>query len=126
MIWKSITVDIKDYKLREFNFKPLHQILPCRSKLSKWNIENQVGETYGPNCGICDVEETYVHLFIECKRLKDFWRKIENILLHEGIRIEIRKSTVFLGFKHGSKANHLVNKVVTLAKFAIFKSWVKI
>ena len=55
-------------KIRSFQFRLLHRIMGNNKKLFKWGIKNN------DKCDLCGKqEETYVHLFCECEKIKPFW-----------------------------------------------------
>ena len=111
-------------KLAEFNYKLLHNILPCGIWLKKWNI------LQSHLCILCNVPEDYEHVFISCQLLKPFWTNITELLLRTfQLNININFKLVVLGFEiNRIKTNeniHAVNTILTLAKYTIFKSWCK-
>ena len=67
--YKQKIVDIKIVKLKEFNFKLLHNIVPCGKTVSKWN--KNISEW----CAICGECETTKHMLFECKRVNNIWNK---------------------------------------------------
>jgi len=115
-IWRSQTLKLKENKLKEFNFKLLHKILPCRFLLHKWKIVDTSGTIYSPKCAICNQDENYSHMFFECVRLRGYWDEVKHLLSQSGINIAINTtaSVLFGG-----------NFYVTLAKYAIFVSWTR-
>ena len=57
-----------------FQMKLLYRILNTKSYLFKLNIsDNEL-------CNHCNRKESILHVFVECNRVKDFWREIENLL----------------------------------------------
>ena len=108
-IWMAQTLNIKENKLREFNFKILHRILPCKLLLNKWKILNTTGNIYNPVCELCNTVENYMHMFIHCKRLRGYWEEIFKRIFDRHIDIDIK--SVLLS---ESSNCHL-----TLAKYAI-------
>jgi len=55
-------------KLRSFQFKIVHNIIPTNLSLYKMNIK----ET--PQCGRCLFQnDTLVHTFLECPEVEPFW-----------------------------------------------------
>ena len=57
-------------KLRSFQFKLIHNILPTNQRLWKMNVKSS------PKCEQCDAPcETTSHLFYECPAVKMFWEK---------------------------------------------------
>ena len=66
-------VQEKEKKLKEFNFKLLHGILPCNKNLMKWKVRlNSV-------CDVCDETQTIVHLLYDCYYVKPLWKVIDNV-----------------------------------------------
>ncbi len=56
-----------DKKLAEFNFKILHNILPCNSNLKKWKKFND------ENCRLCKEKEDIKHLLYTCMFSYRIW-----------------------------------------------------
>ena len=52
--------NIKDKKIAEFNYKIIHNILPCGVNLLKWKKKDH------DKCDICGQKETIEHLIFEC------------------------------------------------------------
>ena len=62
-----------EMKLKEFNFKLLHGILPCNNNLKNWKIkENGM-------CDVCNDIQTIPHLLFECHYVKPIWECVNNI-----------------------------------------------
>ena len=58
-------------KLRSFQFKLIHNILPTNQRLWKKNVKSS------PTCEQCDTPcETISHIFYECSAVKIFWQKL--------------------------------------------------
>ena len=58
-------------KLRSFQFKLIHNILPTNQRLWKMNVKSS------PKCEQCDAPcETISHMFYECPAVKIFWEKV--------------------------------------------------
>ena len=97
----------KEIKLKEFNFKLLHNILPCNKNLAKWKIK--------PNdrCDVCGQSQTIEHLLYSCIYVKPLWRVIE---IYLGVDIS---------FEHmlGLDVFFAHNAIVTLIGFLIYKEW---
>ena len=77
-LWHTIylqkLVDIGVPKLREFNLKLLHNILPCGYVLNKW--EKHVNN----KCPVCDEDETVKHMLFDCNRIREIWRCISDAI----------------------------------------------
>ena len=68
LAFSAKVVQEKEIKLKEFNFKLLHNILPCNKNLAKWKIK--------PNdrCDVCGQSQTIEHLLYSCIYVKPLWR----------------------------------------------------
>jgi len=64
----------KDIRLRNIQFKILHNIYPTMKHLFTWKIK----ET--PNCSLCLVPETLKHAIFECPVAKRVWENLKEIL----------------------------------------------
>jgi hypothetical protein len=73
-ICRTKIIDIKEKKISEFNFKMLHNILPCGALLSKW-CDNR-----NKYCDKCNEVETISHLLWHCYFAKYTWRIVGNAL----------------------------------------------
>ena len=51
----------REIKLREFNFKVLHGILPCNKNLKQWKVK------ISDNCDVCGQIQTIEHLLWSCR-----------------------------------------------------------
>ena len=57
-----------------FQMKLLYRILNTKSYLYKLKIsDNEL-------CNHCNRKESILHMFVECNRVQDFWREIENLI----------------------------------------------
>ena len=106
--YKNKILSVKDKKLAEFNYKLIHNILPCNKNLKKWNkVENS-------KCRICDVEESIVHLVLECQFAKGIWNDLSN---KTGTNVNL--IDIIIG-----QHSITLNIIVSLISYAIFKEWV--
>ena len=77
-VWKSIYMQKVKFvycvKLAEFNFKVLHNLVPCGYTISKWdkNIQSK--------CDYCGNEETTEHMLLTCNRINVIWSNLEKVL----------------------------------------------
>ena len=67
---KNITI----IKLKEFNFKLLHNIVPCGKILSKWK------PNISENCELCNEIETTKHMLYDCIKCAEIWIEVSNIV----------------------------------------------
>ncbi len=103
---KKIVLE-KEIKLKEFNFKLLHGILPCNKNLKQWKIK------LSDKCDVCERQQTIEHLLFECSYVKPLWRAVENVL---DLNLSFRK---ILGIVDCDKQD----KVLTMISFLIYKEW---
>lgn len=113
--WKTIyeqkIVSIKIEKLREFNFKLLHNIVPCGYILSKWNDKVNV------NCQLCGEIETTKHMLYECTHIRNIWDIISNVM-----NMNIKWKHIVTGFYNcETKRVCTFNHLMTVIVYAIFK-----
>ena len=59
---------INDNRIKQFNFKLLHKILPCKDNLFKWKITND------NLCNSCRIPETSFHFLLSCKKITAYWK----------------------------------------------------
>ncbi len=107
-IFISKVLDIKENKLKEFNYKCLHKIGACGKLLSKWN---QSFELY---CDCCNAEESQVHIIYNCPETKNIWQKIS-----EYLNVEIDEYNIMFGFPKDAKLNNIISQIA----FSIHKYW---
>ena len=103
-------VNIKEIKLKEFNFKVLHNILPCNANLAKW------GKIDHDTCDICNELQTIKHLLFDCNYVKPLWKIIESIL-----HCNITYSNILCGFNNNN--SQFCNYLSSISAFVIYKEW---
>jgi len=96
-----------EIKIREFNFKLLHGILPCNVNLKRWKIKES------SICDVCSNPQTIEHLLFECVYVKPLWTLVEGIC-----NVTITYKTV-LGLDKCFKYNSLSSIIC----FLIYKEW---
>lgn len=115
-IWKTIYKQklclLKLPKLNEFNFKILHNIVPCGKIVSKWK------KNVSDKCEVCGEIETTKHMLYECQRINVVWQEIS-----EYIKCNISWKTIVCGFPMYPISNKIesINFIVTLLSYVIFK-----
>ncbi len=98
-----------EYKLKEFNFKVMHGILPCNANLAKWGItDNDV-------CDVCDSRQSIEHLLFECHRARIFWEHFTKVY-----KVNVRFSHIVCGCNENADQ---VNTIVNLVGFLLYKEW---
>ena len=116
-IWKNVYSQkvklIKIIKISEFNFKLLHNIVPCGKVISKWQHD------ISSRCEVCNEIETAQHMLYNCTRIKKIWCVIANVL-----KIDIKWKNIVCGFpKYEQSTGSLaaINYILSIVAYAIFK-----
>ena len=111
---------INDNKIKQFNFKLFHRILPSRDNLCKWGILND------NLCHTCNCKETISHFLLTCKQIKMYWKvvscRIRNIF---NLEIDINEKVIILGHDIGNRKMKLINFILNYAQFIIYRNYVK-
>ena len=105
---KKIT-DIKENKLKEFNYKFITRVGACGRLISKWN--NAITR----NCLICNQLETQYHIVFMCPIVKRIWQTLSNRIHHE-----IRSTDIVFG----TEQNSVINNLITQVCYSIHKYWI--
>ena len=98
---------IKENKIKEFNYKVLHNILACNNLLSKWVPDND------GTCELCKTKDDIYHLIFKCELAQTVWNLISiqtNSLISD-------KDVIF--GTHDSTINYYLSFVA----FLIYKYW---
>ena len=99
----------KEIKLKEFNYKLLHGILPCNKNLERWKIRsNNI-------CDVCNQIQTIEHLLFQCRYVKPIWNIVDKVFDSNVTFMQI------LGLDSGFQ----YNRIVTLTSFLIYKQWLQ-
>ena len=102
---------IKDPTIKQFNWKYLHFIIPCRVNLYKWKISST------DSCIYCNRLHTVDHLLYDCADIKALWHKIKYI-----INIDCSKQNILIGNKYNSQDTIYV---ISLISYCIYKRYLK-
>ncbi len=103
----------KEKKMKEFNFKLLHGILPCGVNLVKWKIRDS------SQCDVCDKEQTIIHLLFECKYVEKLWRTVDRT-----IGWSVQSDNIICGSTMWFSPDvHSENTIITIVCFLIYKDW---
>ena len=105
-----------DGKLREFQYKLLHNIIFCNDKLYLFGL------TQSNLCSFCRKEvETYRHIFFECSEGTRIWNEMGNSLKMFQF-LNMQWIDVLLGFRKNMKDNILLNHVLIMVKYMIYSN----
>ena len=118
LVYNSIMIHLKTNKLKEFRFKLINAILPCKQLLFKWKL------TDSPFCEICQVIENYDHLFIECPVVQRLWKHAD--LRFKKYRFAKSMKTLeylVIGYKPNQSNYVELNNILSIISYSIFKSY---
>ena len=106
-VYKRKIVYEREIKLKEFNFKLLHGILPCNGNLYRWKIKTS------DNCDICGEKQSIEHLLYKCRYVQPLWKEFECLF-----KVQISFTTVL-----GIDSNCQYDFLITLLSYLIYKEW---
>jgi hypothetical protein len=72
-IYSFIFYFLQENKLKIFRWKLIQFIIPTKKLLTVWRLSNC------SLCNFCQIQEDYVHLFMPCKYLSHFWKKVTEL-----------------------------------------------
>ena len=97
----------REVKLKEFNLKLLHGILPCNRNLKRWRLKDS------DICDTCNEIQSIEHLLFECNYVQPLWNKINEIF-----NVNITFNLIL-----GVNKLFPFNNVLTVISFLIYKEW---
>ena len=106
-LFTTKVINEKEVKLREFNFKLLHGILPCNKNLKRWKLKGN------DMCDVCNNQQSIEHLLFDCQYVKSLWQKVNSIF---NVDISFQQILGYDSYLH-------VNNVITIVCFLIYKDW---
>ena len=123
-VWESVLkckfLLINDNRIKQFNFKLLHRILPSKDNLYKWRIIND------NLCDSCGIPETTFHFLLSCKKIKAYWKIVSRMLMYTfNVNIDINEKNIFLGYNFENSKMKLVNLVLIFAQFIIYRNYIR-
>ena len=116
-IYNFIFGYLQENKLKMFRWKLLQFIIPNRKLLCKWKITQNI------QCNFCNEDEDYLHYFISCSCLDNFWTKIQEILRVCNMNFEITLKHLVLGYKIFDETYFWLNLLLTIIGFSIYKAY---
>jgi hypothetical protein len=118
--WKeafTISSNIRDTKIKTFQYKLLFNLLPCNLYL------NRIQRSDTDQCDTCHILDDPTHYMVECEPVKIFWNSFK--MWWNGWNetdITLNKQQILIGV-HGSKIkNRTLNACILLAKWHIYKT----
>lgn len=103
-------------KIKEFNFKFLHRILPFKENLVRWRITSDM------SCTHCKGIETVTHALLDCPEVNSFWNKVKFfIFIKFNVNVTIDEKMLFTGYKIDDKDISIPNIILTFAQYTIYR-----
>ena len=119
--WKDVLKfkfkTLKNNKVKQYNFKLFHMILPFRNNLFKWKITSE------NVCPFCAKPESFIHVLLECPKVVPFWKRVIGLIQDNFNETVIFDEKLLIT---GIDINHdmlNVNTIVVYAQYAIYKMY---
>jgi hypothetical protein len=111
-IYQQKLKDIKVRKLSEFNFKILHNIVPCGYVVSKWQRSVKI------ECEVCHEIESTKHMLYDCPQVNSIWK-----LISHPLNCDVSWKNIVCGFLMNNKSRKItaLNFVIVVVAYTIFK-----
>ena len=118
LVYNSIMIHSKTNKLKEFRFKLINAILPCKQILFKWKL------TDSTQCEVCKVTEDYEHLFINCPVVQQLWTNLDRSFKKCNFSNSMKKlEYLIIGYKPDQKQYVELNHILSTIGYSIFKGY---
>ena len=113
----SLLKETHAVKVKDFQYKILHNILVTNSFLKK------IGKVDSDLCSYCKTEkETTLHIFCTCEKVKEFWLNFEGWLLRKfNINIKLSRKNIIFSTAENNR-DVIINHLITLGKYYIYKT----
>ena len=111
----------KESKLRLLHFKILHNIYPSNILLNRMGIKGT------ELCEICGVTDFIEHMFIHCKLVEGFWKKVFQIIHnYTNEKFPLSDNTILFGFNYEThkivkRKINTANHILLVAKMSVSK-----
>ena len=92
-------------------------IIPTTKLLTVWRLSNS------SLCNFCQIEEDYIHLFMSCKYLSYFWKKVTELIKKVNFEINISLKHLVLGYTIFDKEYFDFNYILAILGYSIYKSF---
>jgi hypothetical protein len=100
-------------KVSEFMYKIMQKLTVSRQILKKWN------QTNTDLCPVCNEIETVNHIYFECNRVNEMWKK-----LGLSIKVHITWKKILFGFIQDILPHKIRNLLFSIVLYCLFKNWV--
>ena len=103
-------------KLRDFQYRLLHNALVTNTQLHKWGM---LGNNLCTFCGSC--QESCIHLLLTCSHSKDIWDHVFQTIRHMStVSITLTQQEIMLGVMGTSSLGQFYNHISMLVKQYIY------
>ena len=109
-VCKRKLVNMREIKLKEFNYKLMFNLIPCNKNLEKWKIIDS------DICDVCKDVQTTKHLLFDCSYVRILWEIMELI-----VGSEIFYSDILCGFD--TEKSLFADYLCTICAFVIYKDF---
>ena len=121
--WKIPKTATKEVRLRELQWKIMHNIYATNIMLHKMKVKED------NKCSLCRNQIDYIeHFFYECPPVLDFWKKLTGYIHGETlIRFKLGIKEILFGLKYSENPTHdkktidKVNNLILIGKMCISK-----
>ncbi|MCU7801486.1 MAG: zinc-binding domain-containing protein, partial [gamma proteobacterium symbiont of Lucinoma myriamae] len=104
--------------IKQFRFKLINAILPCKENLFKWRIADE------PLCEVCKIQENYEHMFITCPVVAELWQQLNNSFKKCNFTQPMNElQHLILGYKPDQQKYKEMNYILSLISYSIFKAY---
>ena len=106
-------------KYRSFQYRLLHRAIVNNIHLKHWKIIED------DNCTLCGQHrETYLHLFIYCKKVEPIWLKLKSYMKRYGLKnIDFNERNVIFNCLIPDQPSHIKNFLCLVTKQYIYRQW---
>ena len=111
---------IFDNRLKHFNFKVFHKIVPSKSNLHRWQILDD------DMCQVCGEKETTSHVLLTCRESQTFWKIVKNLIYNlYRIEININEEIMITGYDIAKTEYRTINIMLNFAFYVIYKMYLQ-
>ena len=115
-VWTRPSLATKEIRLKELQWKILHNIYPTNILLSKMRIVDD------NKCSICGIEVDFIeHFFYNCIPVRQFWEKVQHYISGlTGITTTLTLHDVLFGLQNEhSNIFNRINEIILIGKMCI-------
>ena len=106
-------------RLKWFQLRIINRILTTNKSVAKYKVNQS------PLCTFCkETDETISHLFYDCRKVKIFWKQLENEINQKCSSIKVKnlsKSLILLGSSTNFESNAIFDTLLVMAKYYIYR-----